>query len=134
MSLYLDTSALLKRYLDEPDSAAYGDHLDADPIWCTARITYVEARRNLAARLDGDALVIARARFEDDWQTIDVVEVDAALCAAAATLAESQALRSLDALHLAACDRVRDAVLSLVTADRRQVEAARSLGWSLLTA
>ena len=42
MTLYLDSSALLKRYIDEPDSDRFGDVLDSDPTWLTCRITWVE--------------------------------------------------------------------------------------------
>ena len=37
-----------------------------------------------------------------------------------------------DALHLAACDRVRHDGLALLTADRRQADADRALGMPLL--
>jgi predicted nucleic acid-binding protein len=134
MSSYVDTSALLKRYLDEADSPTFVGHLDADPAWVTARVTYVEARRNLAARLAGDDLVTARARFERDWSTIDVVEIDRRLCALAAEFVEEHAVRSLDAIHLAAYARVRDDDFALVTADQRQTTVARELGWTVLDA
>jgi len=41
VSLYVDTSALLKRYVEEPDSAAAERYLLADPSWVTARHTQV---------------------------------------------------------------------------------------------
>lgn len=49
MSLYLDSSALLKRYIDEHDSSRYNSILDSDAMWLTCRITWVEVWRNLAA-------------------------------------------------------------------------------------
>lgn len=52
MSLYIDSSALLKRYVDEPDSDAANALLASDPSLLTARHTIVEVRRNLARLLD----------------------------------------------------------------------------------
>src|SRR5690606_327998 len=52
MALYVDTSALLKRYIDEADSELSERHLLADPLWITARHTLVEVRRNLARLLN----------------------------------------------------------------------------------
>ena len=42
MSLYVDSSALLKRYVDEPDSDAAETLLGSDPSLVTARHTIVE--------------------------------------------------------------------------------------------
>ena len=55
MTLSLDTSALLKRYIDEPDSDRFGDILDSDPAWLTCRITLVTAdlRQAQAGRSPG---------------------------------------------------------------------------------
>lgn len=52
MTLYVDTSALLKRYVEEPDSDRADELLAADPELVTARHTVVEVRRNLSRLLD----------------------------------------------------------------------------------
>mgnify|MGYP001797183556 CR=1 FL=1 len=52
MSLYVDSSALLKRYIDEPDSEIANALLASDPSLLTARHALVEIRRNLARLLD----------------------------------------------------------------------------------
>lgn len=132
MSLYLDSSAFLKRYIDEDDSQTFHDLLVADPTWISARLTHVEVRRNLARLLSGQDLVSAREQFREDWDRCHVVELDRVLCTAAAEIAELTLVRSLDALHLAAIQRTGPGVLPLVTADRRQAQAARALGWTVL--
>jgi predicted nucleic acid-binding protein len=48
MPIYVDTSALLKRYLEEPDSDAAEAFVVGDFAWFSGRHTYVEVRRNLA--------------------------------------------------------------------------------------
>jgi predicted nucleic acid-binding protein len=134
VSLYVDTSALLKRYVEEPDSAAAERYLLADPSWVTARHTQVEVRRNLSRLLDGRALSEARRSFERDWTRTNVVELDEATCEMAATLAEISGARTLDALHLAALRRVSENTLPLLSFDLRQAQAARSLGITVLGA
>jgi predicted nucleic acid-binding protein len=127
LSLYVDSSAWLKRYVSEHDSNVAERYMLADVQWVTARHTWVEVRRNLARLLDADALILARQHFEQDFLRTHVVELDATTCDQAARIAESTLLRTLDALHLAALRRVAHD-LPLLTFDIRQAQAARSLG------
>jgi uncharacterized protein len=128
MSLYVDTSALLKRYVEEPESELADRHLMADPIWITARHTWVEVRRNLARLLAPAQLSETTAQFREDWDRMHVVELDEATCLIAADLAEITLARTLDALHLAALRRVGEADTTLLTFDLRQARIARDLG------
>ncbi len=61
-----------------------------------------------------------------------VVEVDSVLAEAAGRIADLTGTRTLDALHLAALQRAGPAGITLLTADLRQAQAARSLGWPVL--
>ena len=125
--LYVDSSAWLKRYVDEPDSVVCEGHMLADPRWVTSRHALVEVRRNLKRLLPPPALGVARADFAADWQRSFVVELDEATCERAAEIAEETGARSLDALHLAAASRLGSG-LRLLTYDIRQGSAARLLG------
>jgi predicted nucleic acid-binding protein len=134
VTLYLDSSVLLKRYVDESDSTRYNSILVSDEAWLTCRITWVEVWRNLGRRVTaGDALK-ARDAFQADWVRLAVVEIDAVLTEEAGRLADLTGARSLDALHLAAVQRAGPIGVTLVTADLRQAQAARSLGWAVLGA
>lgn len=64
MTLYVDTSAFLKRYLAERDSKAAIELMASDPVLATSRLTEVEVRRNLARALTGDDAIEARRQFE----------------------------------------------------------------------
>ena len=66
MTTYVDASALLKRYVDEPDRDRAEQFLAADPVLATGRHTIVEIRRNLARLLDGRDLERARSMFLAD--------------------------------------------------------------------
>lgn len=134
MSLYVDASALLKRYIDEHDSAACDAILRSDPALVTGRHTVVEVRRNLARLLEPAVLADVRSLFGRDLQAISIVELDATTCESAATIAEVTGVRTLDALHLAAAQRVGGTALPFLTSDVRQAQAARSLGLTVLGA
>jgi predicted nucleic acid-binding protein len=134
MSLYVDTSALLKRYVDEPDSPAVDAILASDPSLLTARQTVVEVRRNLARLLDGRDATAARAAFIEDLAAFGIVELDEVTCEAAASIAELTGARTLDALHLAAAQRIGGPAVGFVTFDPRQARAARTLGMTVLPA
>lgn len=129
MTLYLDASALLKRYIEEPESAACERLLLSDLGWVTGRHTQVEVRRNLARHLGGADHAAARTQFERDFSRMDVVELDVATCSTAADIAEATGARSLDALHLAAAQRAGGAALTFATYDLRLAQAARALGF-----
>jgi uncharacterized protein len=134
VSTYVDSSALLKRYVDEDDSPAADALLRADPELLTARHTIVEVRRNLARLLSGRDLAAARGAFADDLRSFSIIELDATTCESAAAIAETTGVRTLDALHLAAAQRVSAPGFGFLTFDLRQAQAARALGLAVVTA
>jgi uncharacterized protein len=134
VSLYVDSSALLKRYVDEPDSEEADTLLRSDPSLLTGRHTIVEVRRNLARLLDDADATAARAAFHQDLRAFAIVELDDVTCEVAAGIAEMTGVRTLDALHLAAARRVGGSAVPLLTFDLRQAQAARSLGLTVVGA
>jgi predicted nucleic acid-binding protein len=134
VSTYVDSSVLLKRYVEEADSAAADALLRADRALLTARHTIVEVRRNLARLLSGRDLAAARAAFADDLRSLSIIELDEATCESAASIAETTGVRTLDALHLAAAQRVSAPGVGFLTFDLRQAQAARTLGLTVVTA
>jgi uncharacterized protein len=133
MSLYVDSSALLKRYVEEADSDVAEQYLLSDKVWITARHTWVEVRRNLARLLEGNDLAEAQRYFANDFGRTHVVELDEATCDLAAQIAEVSLLRTLDALHLAALRRVGHDI-PLLSFDVRQAAAARALSITVVGA
>lgn len=132
MSLYLDTSALLKRYVEETESADCDRILRSDPSWITGRHTWVEVIRNLARLLASAELTRLERAFRADWGRMHIVELDRSTVETAANLAKVHALRTLDALHLSAASRVGGNAFPFVTYDVRQAQAARTLGMPVL--
>ena len=60
MTTYVDSSALLKLYVAEPDSPTALALLESDPVLVTSWLSHVEVRRNLARVLNGTQLIKAR--------------------------------------------------------------------------
>lgn len=106
MTLYLDTSSLVKLYVEEPGSDAVRALVRRAAVVATSDIAYPEARAALARRrrerhLAAPALVRARDAFETDWPRYLVVGVSPAICREAGALAERYRLRGYDSVHLA---------------------------------
>ena len=106
MTLYLDTSSLVKMYVAEPDSHVVRRLIDQATIVATSGIAYAETRAALARRRRERALSptsyrTATRAFEDDWSRYLAVEVSAAICREAGNLAERYRLRGYDSVHLA---------------------------------
>lgn len=106
MTLYLDTSSLVKLYVAEPDSGAVRRLVDQATVVATSGIAYPETRAALARRRRERALSPAAYRtatgaFEDDWSRYLAVDVSAAICRNAGSLAERYRLRGYDSVHLA---------------------------------
>lgn len=133
MSVYVDASALLKVYIEEPESPEARRVLVDPTTWTTGRHTRVEVRRNLPRVLTGSSLDRIRSWFEDHWIDVTVVELNDVVCERAAELAELTGVRTMDALHLgAAAEAGAGEGLPIVTFDGRMRAAARSLGWLVL--
>ncbi len=126
--LFLDTSALIKRYVVEEGTDQVVRRMDEDAEWAVSSVARTEAEIMLC-RLGfaADELDALRQRLRDDWERCHVVPVDPACLDRAAELGCRHDVRTLDALHLAAADRLPRPIVML-TFDRRQADAARAMG------
>lgn len=119
---YLDSSAIVKLAVAEPESAALRRHLRRRRPLVSSALARTEVLRAL---LPAGAMAIASGRSA--LADIDLARVnDRVLNAAGALLPDE--LRSLDAIHLATALQLGDDVRQLVTYDERMAEAARTLG------
>ena len=137
MTLYLDTSSLVKLYVDEPDSAAVAALTRTADVVVTSALAYPETRATFARRrrerlmTPGETKSVA-AQFEADWARFVVISLDDGLARDAGFLANTHRLRGADAVHLASfqallgwCD---DEDIQFSAADAKLLRAARALG------
>lgn len=131
MVTYIDSSALVKRYISEPDSKFASSLISADPVLVTSWLTFVEVRKAVSRALEGIDLASALRALTDDFDKMAVVSPDVLTWQAAADIVDALKIRSLDAVHLACAQRLRVKNLRFVTFDLRQAIAARSLGFNV---
>ena len=120
--VYLDSSALVKLVVTEGESAALRRYLRTERRRASCELARVEVIR--AVRPHGQA---ATGRARRLLRRLDLVHMDEELLDAAALL-DAGALRSLDAIHLAAARTLGDELTALVTYDDRMAAAAGRLG------
>jgi predicted nucleic acid-binding protein len=134
MTLALDTTALLSRFLDGPTHRTTLAAMAADDDWCASALALSEALM-LVDRLgdDPERTDQLRRALRDDWERIHVVPVDAMCLDRAAELGRTQPIRTVDAIHLAAADRL-PRPLTFATFDASQIPVALSLGFEVLGA
>jgi uncharacterized protein len=106
VTLYLDTSSLVKLYVAESGSEEVRAQIERATIVATSVIAYPEARAALARcrrerGLRPAAFAAAKRKFEDDWPKYLAVHISEAVCREAGDLAERYALRGYDSVHLA---------------------------------
>lgn len=121
MILYLDTSALVKLYVEERGSDLVRQALGNCTVAATSQVAYAEARAAFAracreAAIAPEDYYRVIASFRTDWDNYLAVAVTDRIVYLAGDLAESQALRGFDAIHLASLltlrQKVRDAVVA----------------------
>jgi uncharacterized protein len=130
LNLYLDASALVKRYVAEPGSEAVRAAMRHADGWFLCRVGFVETYRAIGMAA-GER--VARG-FAAEWPAFGSIEVDAALAEDAAALALADGLRTLDALHLAAAMILPPDDVLFAAWDQRLRRAADGRGLRLLPA
>jgi len=106
VTLYLDTSSLVKLYVAEPGAESVRELVEGAAIVATSVIAYAETRAALArlrreGLLRSPAFLSIKRSFEEDWPSYLTLDVTMAICRAAGDLAERYRLRGYDSVHLA---------------------------------
>jgi predicted nucleic acid-binding protein len=120
--LYLDSSALVKLVVSEPESAALGAFLNGTSRWTSSALARVEVILNTRAH-GAAATQYARELLAE----FDLIPVDQSILNVAADL-DSPGLRSLDAIHIASAQSVLSELQAVVTYDARMTRAAETIG------
>jgi predicted nucleic acid-binding protein len=137
VTLYLDTSSLVKVYVDEPGADQVRRLVADADIVATSVLAYAETRAALARRrrerqLSPRAFEAVKREFEQDWPAYLTLDVTDALSRAAGHLAEKHRLRGFDSIHLASfieiLGRSDGDDVHFSSFDDRLNQAARRLG------
>jgi predicted nucleic acid-binding protein len=106
VTLYLDTSSLVKLYVTESGSKVVRQLVGDANVVATSVVAYAETRAALARLrregvLTASKLTSAKREFDEQWPTYLSLEATDSLCRAAGDLAEKHRLRGFDSIHLA---------------------------------
>jgi predicted nucleic acid-binding protein len=136
---YFDTSALIKRYVEEPGRREVLLLLRRHDC-VTSAVLPVELRSALRRRvsdatLDEEQLPEILKHLATDRAFWALVEVTSGVLATAETLVATHPLRTLDAIHVASAQlfaaRITASELTFVSADSRQATAAAAVGMTI---
>jgi predicted nucleic acid-binding protein len=138
---YFDSSALVKRYVDETGSRAVRRLLASGSI-ATSRLSEVEVTSAIRRRMRESTLSVSEgssilAALTRDVPALLIVELTPDVVAIAGRLLERHALRSSDAVQLASAVYLRQqlaAPIPFVAFDMRLADAARAEGLSVMGA
>ncbi|MDG1845304.1 MAG: type II toxin-antitoxin system VapC family toxin [Acidimicrobiales bacterium] len=131
--LVVDTSALIFRYLPGENREMVLSLMEDAEVWCASELVRAESLLALhrASISPSQHLELSRL-FSSDWDAFHVVPMDGRCVSRAASLGSRFGLKIVDAIHLAAADRLPRPVQYL-TFDHRQIPAAIELGLEVLT-
>jgi uncharacterized protein len=138
MILYLDSSAIVKKYVDEMGSVLIRDAVEQAEIVGTAVISRAEViaalRKAIRADVIGEAEGEAAVRsFNKGWRDLVRTRVTERLAKHASELAWAHGLRGYDSVQLASAAAWQQAIgfgVTLATFDLRLWQAARAVGLS----
>jgi predicted nucleic acid-binding protein len=138
--VYADASALVKRYVNEPESAETLAVLGAGTVLATSVISRVEVGAALAravrlGRLTRSAGRRAQRAFDREWEDVVRLPLSGTVVARAVDLAWSHGLRGYDAVQLASALEWQQTAASepvvLATFDRQLAEASLACGLNI---
>lgn len=142
MILYLDTSALVKLFLDEQHSDLVRHWAEESALVVVSELTWTETCAALALKRRTGQITAAQidvtlAELNKDWPRYQRMGTDAALFTEAGTLALRLDLRAYDSVQLASAWRAFGATgasLQFCSFDRCLNAAAQALGLPVITA
>lgn len=140
MILYLDTSSLVKLYVEEEYSDMVKEWVRKAEAVSTCRVAYPEAvsafnRRFNSGDLSGDDYKLVFKRFSHEWERFVALDFDEI---EAGSLVKKHGLRGFDAVHLSAAKLLKsennDISISFSSFDKKLNEAASAEGLIVLSA
>ena len=124
-TVYVDSSAIVKLLVREPQSKALETYLGGQPSRAVSRVATVEVQRAIGRMSGADA-------SDDRSPSRGLRRTDPARVrrrrGRSGPRLQPATLRQLDAIHLASAMELQEDLVAVVTYDKRMREAASSLG------
>ena len=134
--IYLDTSALIKRFVAGEGSAVIRSIVAAEEPVATAKIAYAElyaglGRKKREGHLSDAHYDLVCRQFERDWRSYVRVDLLDEVLFLARDLIRRHPLRGFDAIHLASALSLRSSLgeeITFAAADERLLRASEAEG------
>ena len=131
---YLDTSALIKRFLVEAGSSQVDTLMTRHGPVATAKLAYAEIHAGLARKkrerlLSGRGYDLTCQQFEREWRGYVRVDLHDDILVLARDLVRRHPLKGADAIHLASAlsfKRASDEDITFAASDNQLLRAARA--------
>jgi predicted nucleic acid-binding protein len=147
--LYLDSSALVKRYSNEKGSRAVVSRFESGETIFTSMLSFGEVHSSFARKFRSNELSLLglarlRENFLNDWLfSLSILELDSRTMSELPRLVEQYDLRAGDAVHLSAAFWLKDTIqlrrrrdqleerIEFGVADKRLARVAEECGFQL---
>lgn len=130
--IYFDSSAMVKRYLDEEGSYTVNKVLDEASVVATSILTYPEMvsafiRKQRMREISKDTYAKISSALESEWSYFFVIQFSDQLYPAIRRIIEMHGLKAADSIHLASALWLKHSVkenVSFVSSDTSLLKAA----------
>ena len=131
---YLDTSALIKRFVTEKGSQLIQTVMSQKGPIATAKIAYAEVyagltRKHREGHLSDRSYALSCHQFESDWPAYIRIDLRDDILLIARDLIQRYPLRGFDAIHVASALSLKSALgeeITFAAADERLLRAAEA--------
>ena len=131
--IYLDSSALVKRYIEEAGSDTVESLLANADVVVVSRLAYPETlsaitSRHRAGDISDDDFKKIKQQFKSDWQVLTIVEIRNDSLQFIDRIIEKYALRGADSIHLSSVIWLKQAMKTevvFVASDTALLSAAK---------
>ena len=138
--IYLDSSALVKRYLKEKGTDVILSLSTQEEFIATSKLAYPELlsafmRKKRAGELEDEPLQSVLSRLDADWPKLFIIEVHDELLPMIKTLIGKYPLRGADSVHLASAlwlESTTRAGVTFVASDVNLLNAAATENMKIL--
>jgi len=134
--VFLDSSALVKRYVREAGTEALLNLIQRSALMVASRLTWLEVTSAVTRRARGSALLradeVLRALDDDFSVLIDIIDVTGSVIADARGFARRHGLRAGDAVQLASAKEAETRYaerVSVICSDKKLLATARLEGF-----
>jgi uncharacterized protein len=133
MIIFIDSSALVKRYIIEHGRERVNSLIEDASLVTVSRLAYPEVlsalvRRRATLELNDEEFATLLSGFRNDWEQLTVFDVDDETMQYVDSAIENHRLRGVDSIHFSTALRIRKALsrdIVFVTSDRELLAAAR---------